>query len=231
MRALLRQSQHGAMIFPNRAEAGRTLAQRLQSYAKTPDVVVLGIPRGGVPVAFEVAAALKAPLDVFILRKLGVPYQEELAFGAIASGGIRYIDKEIVEAAGIPDSEIERVVAKQTQELERRERVYRGGRPPLDVRGKTVILVDDGIATGASMQAAITALRKMEPGRLVAAVPVAPASTCKRLARMVDELICVHMPESFYAIGEFYEDFSQLTDEEVTTFLHRPVTSPAQNVS
>jgi putative phosphoribosyl transferase len=231
MSALNRQSRQGTMTFPDRAEAGRMLGRRLQPYVDAPNLIVLGIPRGGVPVAFEVAAALMAPLDVFILRKLGVPYQEELAFGAIASGGVRYIDKDIVEAAGIPGPEIERIVAGQTRELERREGVYRGGRPPLDLRGKTVILVDDGIATGASMQAAIAALQRTEPARLVVAVPVAPASTCKRLAPLVDELVCLYKPESFYALGEFYEDFSQLSDEEVTGFLHRPVCRPAQNVS
>lgn len=219
------------MIFRNRAEAGRVLGQRLESYTKVSNLVVLGIPRGGVPVAFEVAAALKAPLDVFILRKLGVPYQEELAFGAIASGGVRFIDQEIVDAAGIPAPEIERIVARQQAELDRRESTYRGGRGPVDVRGKTVILVDDGIATGASMQAAVAALRKMEPTRLVVAVPVAPASTCKRLAPLVDELVCVHAPESFYAIGEFYEDFSQLSDEEVRRILQRSVVSPAQKAT
>ena len=219
------------MLFPNRAEAGRTLAQRLHSYANVPNLIVLGIPRGGVPVAFEVAAALKAPLDVLILRKLGVPYRQELAFGAIASGGIRYVDREIVEAAGIPDAELERIVAEQARELERRERAYRGGRPRLDVRGKTVVLVDDGIATGAGMRAAITALRKMGPARLVLAVPVAPASACKHLAPLVDELVCAYMPESFYAIGEFYEDFAQLSDEEVTSFLRPPVTSSARNLT
>jgi putative phosphoribosyl transferase len=209
------------MVFLDRAEAGRVLAKRLKAHEKERNVLVLGIPRGGVPVAFEVAAELHAPLDVFIVRKLGVPGREELACGAIASGGIRFLDTEIVEAVGISELEIELVTAKERQELERRERAYRGGRGPLAVEGQTVILVDDGIATGASMQVAITALRQMKPSRLVVAVPVAPVSTCRRLRREVDDLICVHMPTSFYAIGEFYEDFLQVSDQTVTDLLHK----------
>jgi putative phosphoribosyl transferase len=193
----------------------------LGDYANRNDVIVLGIPRGGVPVAFEVAAALKAPLDVFISRKLGVPWQEELAFGAVASGGVRILDADIVEALGISDSEIERITATVKREVERRERAYRGGRPPLEVERFTVILVDDGIATGASMRAAIGALRQLKPARLVVAVPVAPVTTCNRLRREVDQLVCVHMPESFMAIGQFYEDFSQVTDAEVSDLLQR----------
>jgi putative phosphoribosyl transferase len=208
------------MVFPDRAEAGRELLKRLAAYEKRRDVLVLGIPRGGVPVAFEVAAGLHAPLDVFIVRKLGVPGREELAFGAIASGGIRFLDTEIVEAVGISELEIELITAKERQELDRRELAYRGGQAPLAVEGQTVILVDDGIATGSSMQVAITALRQMKPSRLVVAVPVAPVSTCRRLRRQVDDLICVHMPTSFNAIGEFYEDFSQISDQSVTDLLH-----------
>jgi putative phosphoribosyl transferase len=209
------------MVFQDRTEAGRRLAQRLKPYANRQDVVVLGIPRGGVPVAFEVAAALKAPLDIFLLRKLGVPEHEELAFGAIASGGVRVLDKEIVEGVGLSEANIHEVTARETRELQRRERVYRGGRLPLDVHGRTVLLVDDGIATGSSMRAGIRALRQRNPARLVVAVPVAPLATCKRLGVEVDELICDQMPESFYAIGQFYEDFSQVTDEEVVDLLHR----------
>jgi putative phosphoribosyl transferase len=209
------------MFFENRVDAGRRLASPLRTYASHKDVIVLGIPRGGVPVAFEVAAALDAPLDVFVSRKLGVPGQEELAFGAIASGGVRVLDREIVEAVGISNAAVERITSNVRKELERRERLYRGGRPPLVVQGKSVILVDDGIATGSSMRAAIEALQQMKPRRLVVAVPVAPLSTCKRLRPKVDELICLHEPEAFFAIGQFYDDFSQTTDEEVTELLQR----------
>lgn len=178
------------MNFANRTEAGQQLALRLRQYANRDDVIVLGAPRGGVPVAFEVATDLKAPLDVFVLRKLGVPGREELAFGAIASGGVQILDRDIVESLGISGLEIERVTRAEEQELERRERAYRGGRPPLAVGGLTVILVDDGIATGSSMRAAIRALRQMKPARIVVAVPVAPPSTCNRLQFEVDELVC-----------------------------------------
>jgi len=209
------------MIFGDRVEAGRRLAEKLRAYAKRNDVVVLGIPRGGVPVAFEVAAALDAPLDVFLSRKLGVPRQEELAFGAVASGGVRVLDRELIEAVGISKQEIEQITNRVRAELERRERVYRGSRPPLQLEGKIAILIDDGIATGSSMLAAIDALRHLKPARIVVAVPVAPLSTCHRLRNEVDELVCVDMPETFYAIGQFYDDFSQVTDEEVTSLIHR----------
>lgn len=217
-------------IFETREDAGRRLASRLGTYRNRKDVIVLGIPRGGVPVAFEVAAALGAPLDVFVSRKLGVPGHEELAFGAIASGGVRILDREITEAVGISDAEVERITLNVRKELERRERVYRGGRQPLMVQGKTVILVDDGIATGSSVRAAIKALRQMNPTWLVVAVPVAPRSTCNRLRQEADELICVLAPRNFYAIGEFYEDFSQVADEEVTRLLLRAAQPLAQNV-
>ena len=207
------------MVFPNRVDAGRRLAKKLGVYAKRNDVLVLGIPRGGVPVAFHVAAELGVPLDVFVVRKLGAPWQKELAFGAIASGGIRILDAQIVESLGISEMEIERIEAEERQELDRRERLYRGGRPALNLEGKTVILVDDGIATGASTLAAITAVRKLKPARIVLAAPIAPASTCRRLRRGVDDLICLDTPESFYASGEVFEDFSQVSDEEVTNLL------------
>lgn len=207
------------MIFPNRVDAGRRLAKKLDVYAKRNDVLVLGIPRGGVSVAFQVAAELGAPLDVFVVRKLGAPWQKELAFGAIATGGIRILDAQIVESLGISEMEIERIEAEERQELDRRECLYRGGRPALNLEGKTVILVDDGIATGASTLAAITAARKLKPARIVLAAPIAPSSTCGRLRREVDDLICLDTPESFYAIGQFYEDFSQVSDEEVTNLL------------
>lgn len=209
------------MIFGDRVDAGRKLAERLSAYAKRNNVIVLGIPRGGVPVAFEVATALDAPLDVFLSRKLGVPGQEELAFGAVATGGVRVLDQELIEAVGISKQEIEQITNRVRAELERRERVYRGSRPPLQLEGKIVILIDDGIATGSSMRAAIEALRQLKPARIVVAVPVAPFSTCRRLKTEVDELVCVHMPEAFYAIGQFYDDFSQVADEEVTDLIHR----------
>lgn len=209
------------MVFGDRVDAGRRLADKLKAYAKREDVIVLGIPRGGVPVASEVATALDAPLDVFVSRKLGVPGQEELAFGAVATGGVRVLDQELIDAVGISKEEIEQITQRVRAEVERRERVYRGSRPPLELQGKTVVLIDDGIATGASMRAAINALRQMKPARIVVAVPVAPLSTCHRLRSEVDELVCVHMPESFYAIGQFYADFSQVADEEVTDLIRR----------
>jgi putative phosphoribosyl transferase len=209
------------MYFVNRTEAGRKLAKLLSGYADRDDVIVLGVPRGGVPVAFEISRALRVPLDVFLVRKLGAPGHEELAMGAIASGGIRILDRETIDALGVTDLDIEATTAREQKELQRRERAYRGGRPPLDVHGKTVIVVDDGIATGSSMRAGIKALRHMKPARIVVAVPVAPESTCGRLQKEVDELVCLDMPELFYAIGEFYEDFSQVTDEEVQGLLRQ----------
>ncbi len=219
------------MILLNRIDAGRRLAKKLESYARREDVIVLGIPRGGVPVAFQVAAQLEVSLDVFVVRKLGVPSQPELAFGAIASGGIRFLDDQIVESLDVSKQAIERVTTEERQELDRRERLYRGGRPPLKVEGKIVILVDDGIATGASTQAAITALQKLNPARIVLAAPVAPALTCRRLRREVDELVCLDTPENFYAIGQFYEDFSQVSDEEVTSLLLLNVQQRDQEVA
>jgi len=223
-------SQEGLVVFRDREDAGRKLAAQLHSYKGRKDVIVLGIPRGGVPVAYEVAKALDAPLDIFVSRKLGVPWQEELAFGAIATGGARVLDREIIEAIGISDQEIEQITAEVKKELERRERLYRGRRAPLKVDGLTVILVDDGIATGSSMRAAIHALRQMRPAKLIVAVPVAPQSTCKRLKSEVDQLVCVCLPEEFYAIGQFYEDFSQVADEEVTELLHRAAQPVLQTV-
>lgn len=207
------------MIFANRTEAGQKLALRLRKYANRDDVIVLGVPRGGVPVAFEVAKGLRAPLDVFVLRKLGVPGREEFAFGAIASGGVRILDRDTVEGLGITGLDIQRVTLAEEKELERREQAYRGARPPLDISGLTAILVDDGIATGSSMRAAIRALRQMKPSRIVIAVPVAPVSTCNRLQFEADELVCLEMPEPFYGVGQFYDDFSQVSDEEVKDLL------------
>ena len=209
------------MIFKNRQDAGRKLASRLGKYANRDDVIVLGAPRGGVPVAFEVAMVLHLPLDVFVLRKLGVPGQEELAFGAIASGGIRVLNPSVVQYCGISGAEIASVTLAEKQELERREVLYRGKRPPLDVHRRTVILVDDGIATGASLTAGIHALKQMLPAAIVVATPVAPPQTCARLRREVDEVVCVEMPDPFYGVGRFYDDFSQVTDEEVNEMLDR----------
>jgi putative phosphoribosyl transferase len=209
------------MIFKNRAQAGRELAWRLRKYANREDVIVLAVPRGGVPVAFEIATALDLPLDVFVLRKLGVPGREELAFGAIASGGVRILNRGIIEALGLAELDIDRVIQTETRELERREHLFRGRRPPLEVRGRTLILVDDGIATGASVEAGIRALRQMNPAGIVLAIPVAPQSTCTRLRPEVDELVCLDMPEPFHGVGQFYEDFSQVSDDEVQELLRR----------
>lgn len=209
------------MVFKNRQEAGRELATRLTKYANREDVLVLGVPRGGIPVASEVATALHVPLDIFVLRKLGVPGHEELAFGAIGSGGVRILNADVVDRLGISELEIAAAMQEQTRELERREKLYRGDRPPLDVHGRTVILVDDGIATGASLRAAIHAIRKMKPAAIVVATPVAPRETCNRLRQEVDELVCVDIPEPFYAIGEFYIDFSQVSDGQVVELLDR----------
>jgi putative phosphoribosyl transferase len=209
------------MIFSNRREAGRKLAERLRGYANRKDVVVLGIPRGGVPVAFEVAKTLQVPLDILLLRKLGVPGHEELGFGAIASGGIRALNPEVVEALRISPLDIELVTNQERKELKRREHTYRGHRPPLNVKDLTVILVDDGIATGSGIRAAVGALRQMQPAHIVIAVPVAPGSTCDRLRPEVDDLVCLAMPEPFYGVGQFYLDFSQVSDQEVNELLDR----------
>ncbi|MBX6315989.1 MAG: phosphoribosyltransferase [Isosphaeraceae bacterium] len=207
--------------YRDRAEAGRQLAQLLTEYAGRPDVLVLALPRGGVPVAYEVARALGAPLDVFLVRKLGVPGREELAMGALASGGLRVLNEEVVQALRISPAVIDRVAAAELEELQRRERAYRGNRPPPDVRGKTVILIDDGLATGASMRAAVAALRQAGPARIVVAVPVAAAQTCDEFRHDVDQIVCALTPEPFYAVGLWYEDFSQTTDEEVRDLLER----------
>ncbi len=209
------------MIFANRSQAGRQLAQQLSKYADRNDVIVLGAPRGGVPVAFEVATSLRVPLDIFVLRKLGVPGHEELAFGAIASGGTRILDRNTIEGLGLTGLDIERVTRAEMKELQRRERAYRGGRPALNVSGLTVILVDDGIATGSSMLAAIRALREMHPAALILATPVAPSATCDRLRPEVRELVCLETPEPFFGVGQFYDDFSQVSDDEVTELLKR----------
>jgi putative phosphoribosyl transferase len=205
--------------FRDRADAGRLLAERLSHYAGRDDVLVLGLPRGGVPVAAEVARALGASFDVFLVRKLGLPGQEELAMGAIASGGARVLNEELVETLGIPEALIDAVAAREEEELRRRERLYRGERPPPEVEGKAVILVDDGLATGSSMRAAVAALRRLRPARIVVAVPTAPVSTCEDLRPEVDELVCARTPQPFYAVGIWYENFNQTTDEEVRRLL------------
>src|SRR5689334_20987441 len=208
--------------FRNRNEAGRLLAEKLTAYANRPDVLVLALPRGGVPVAYEVAGALGAPVDVFVVRKLGVPGYEELATGAVATGGVRVLNDQIVQQLGLPEYVIDAVAAREQQELARRERVYRGGRRPADVRGWTVILVDDGLATGATMRAAVVALRQLQPARIVIAIPTASPETCEELKAEVDDIVCAITPEPFLAVGHWYEDFSQTTDEEVRDLLARP---------
>jgi putative phosphoribosyl transferase len=204
--------------FKDREEAGRILANKLTKYADQKPIV-LGLPRGGVPVAFEVAKALKAPLDVYVVRKLGVPGHEELAMGAIASGDVRVLNKPVVEDLRISEEAIETETRKEQEELKRRELLYRGKRPPLDVSNRTVVLVDDGIATGSTIKAAIAALKKQKAGRIVVAVPVAPASTIDELKTEVDEVICVSTPEFFYAISLWYDEFPQTSDEEVRELL------------
>jgi putative phosphoribosyl transferase len=207
--------------FRDRREAGRLLAERLADYAGRPDVLVLALPRGGVPVAYEVARALDAPLDVFLVRKLGVPGHEELALGAIATGGVVLLNEDVVTSLRIPPEIIGRLEAAERVELARREREYRDDRPAPDVRGRTVILIDDGLATGASMRAAVAALRQRQPARIVVAVPIASASTCEELRDEVDEVICARTPEPFFAVGLWYEDFAQTTDDEVRDLLER----------
>lgn len=209
------------MIFEDREEAGRLLAQRLAGYKDQKNVAVLGLARGGLPVAYEIAAVLNVPLDVFILRKLGVPGHEELAFGALASGGAEILDRDTVDAVGLSPAEVREAVTQAQHEIERRERLYRRHGRHVDVTGKTVILVDDGIATGSSIRVAIKALRKMEAARIVLAVPVAPPETCHRLQREADDVVCLYTPEAFYAVGAFYEDFSEVTDEDVIDLLRR----------
>jgi predicted phosphoribosyltransferase len=208
-------------LFRDRREAGRLLAAKLTAYANRPDVIVLALPRGGVPVAYEVARALGAPLDVFVVRKLGVPGSEELAMGAVATGGVRVLNDQLVNRLGIPDHLIDAVAVREGQELARRERLYRGGRPLLDVRDRTVILVDDGLATGATMHAAIAALRQLYPARIVVAVPTASPETCEEMRAEVDDVICAITPEPFQAVGRWYQDFAQTTDEEVQDLLTR----------
>ncbi|MCV7436356.1 phosphoribosyltransferase [Mycobacterium seoulense] len=208
--------------FRDRRAAGRALAEQLMSYRDRDDVLVFGLARGGVPVAWEVAAALHAPLDVFLVRKLGVPRWSELAMGALASGGGVVMNDDVVSSLRITDEQVREVIESETAELARREHAYRGGRPPADPRGKVVIVVDDGIATGASMLAAVRAVRASAPKSVVVAVPVGPASTCRELALEADEVVCVTMPPGFEAVGQVYADFHQVSDDEVRQALATP---------
>ena len=205
-------------VFRDRRHAGRRLATLLLPYAEA-DPVVLALPRGGVPVGYEIAQRLRAPLDVLVVRKLGVPGHEELAMGALASGGARVLNEDVVRLLGLGEAEIERVAAQEQQELERRERLYRGERPPTPVAGRTVILVDDGLATGATMRAAARSLREREPRTLVAAVPVGAPDSCARLARHVDRMVCLEQPPRFFGVGRWYRQFLQTTDDEVRRLL------------
>ncbi|MCZ7575044.1 MAG: phosphoribosyltransferase [Ardenticatenaceae bacterium] len=212
--------------FRDRADAGQILANLLTEYANRPDLLVLALPRGGVPVGFEVATALSAPLDVFVVRKLGVPGREELAMGAVATGGVIVLNEDVVAALRIPRETIDIRAADEQRELARRERAYRGDRPPPEVRDRIVILVDDGIATGATMRAAVAALRQQKPARIVVAVPTAAPESYDELRAEVDDIVCVVTPEPFCAIGLWYEDFSQTTDEEVRNLLEQATSDP-----
>jgi putative phosphoribosyl transferase len=207
--------------FKNREDAGKKLARKLENYSDHQDLVVLGLPRGGVPVAFEVTKALSCPLDVFVVRKLGTPQNPELAMGAIASGNVRVMNDEVVRRSGVSDEEIDRVAKKEQEALEKRESIYRGARPEIDLEGKTVILVDDGLATGATMRAAVRALKEHQPGKIVVAVPTAPPDTCQAFQSEVDEVICLETPRPFFGVGGSYKNFSQTTNEEVREYLEK----------
>lgn len=207
--------------FRDRRDAGRRLAAELQRYSARPDVIVLALPRGGVPVAYEIAKALHAPLDVFVVRKLGLPWHAEVAMGALAPGGVRVLDEKLIREARVSDEEVRRVTAVEQAELERREQRYRGDRPFPALTGKIVLLVDDGLATGSSMRAAVVALRKENPSRIVVAVPVAAPETCDAFRDITDDVICAETPERFEAVGLWYDDFSQTTDDEVRDLLSR----------
>jgi predicted phosphoribosyltransferase len=230
-----RKLARNAMIlqrpFRSRRHAGHELAARLSAHARQPDVLVLALPRGGVPVAFEVAGALQAPLDVFLVRKLGVPGDEELAMGAIASGGVQVLNSDVIRAAGVSQETIDSVARREQQELARRESLYRGDRGPLVVEGRFVILVDDGLATGSTMRAAAAALRRMHPSRILAAVPVGAPETCDEMRAVADEVVCLVTPQSFMAVGSWYDDFSQTSDEEVSELLRRSARQEAESPS
>jgi putative phosphoribosyl transferase len=214
--------------YKNRSEAGRELANALQPYANRPDVLVLGLPRGGVPVAYRVAKSLNAPMDLMLVRKLGLPGHEELAMGAIATGGIRVLNAEVLQGSGISEAQIEQVAAVELQELRRRERIYRDDRPIPEVHDRCVILIDDGLATGATMQAAIAALRQQKPSEILVAIPVAPPDTVASLQQQADAVICPAMPEPFFGVGVWYADFAQVTDAEVRELLGEIWHSPPE---
>jgi putative phosphoribosyl transferase len=220
-------SGRAAPKFADRVEAGRLLAEQLQAYAGRPDALVLALPRGGLPVAFEIATHLHLPLDIFLVRKLGAPGQPELAMGAIATGGARVLNEDVIRYLSVQPEVIEAVAHAEQIELERREQAYRGDRPTPDLQGKQVILVDDGLATGSSMRAAIGAVRTQSPARIIVAVPVAARETCEELKREVEELVCLRTPEPFSAVGLWYDDFSQTSDEEVRDLLQRASQSAA----
>ncbi|WP_447980054.1 phosphoribosyltransferase [Candidatus Nitrospira bockiana] len=208
-------------IFRDRVDAGRRLSEHLRHYQGRGDLVVLALPRGGVPVGYQVAQALQAPLDVMVVRKLGVPGHEELAMGAIASGGVRVVNEEVLHMLGAPDALVDRVAAQEEVELARRERAYRGDRPPVQVEGRVVILIDDGLATGATMRAAVSALKRRGPARIVVAVPVGAEEACHELRAEADEVVCAATPSPFFGVGAWYEDFAQTTDDEVRELLER----------
>ena len=218
-------------VFRDRREAGRVLARLLNAYRGRPDVVVLGLPRGGIPVAWEVAAAFGAPLDAFVVRKLGAPGHDEFAAGAMALGGRVVVNDDVLRALRVTPEQLREIAEREGRELIRREAAYRGGRPPVDVTGKTVILVDDGLATGASMLAAVEALRESQPAQIVIAVPAAPESTWRESAGLVDDVVCATMPHPFLAVGESYWDISQVSDEEVRELLAIPTTTGTPTIA
>jgi putative phosphoribosyl transferase len=207
------------MIFRDRTDAGKHLATKLMRYKDRPDVLVLGLPRGGVPVAFEVAQALRVPLDIFLVRKLGVPGHEELAMGAIATGDVRVLNEDTIDYLAIPQNVIDSIAEKELKELKRRERAYRGNHPEPDVKDKNIILIDDGLATGSTIRAAAQALRRQAPARIIVAVPVSAQEICDEYRIGVDEIVCAVTPEPFFGVGQWYLDFSQTTDEEVRDLL------------
>lgn len=219
------------MQFASRIEGGRSLANKLQAYGNRSDVIVLALPRGGVPVAYEVARALGAPLDVFLVRKLGVPGHEELAMGAIATGNVRVLNEGVIDMLGIPDEWIDRVAAREERELARRESLYRGTSEPLNLKGRTVIVVDDGLATGSTMRAAVNALKRLEPANIIVAVPVAALETCESFNDVDSTCVCVMSPEPFEGVGLWYQDFSQTTDKEVCYLLKHTQEPPHKRVA